>query len=325
MARTAGLSIRDYNDADAEALARIYNAVFPDTPETANEMRLEVTRFDPARYFSRWLVAQRDAEVAGYGFCRHVPWAFHPDRYRLWVAVHPVHQGCGIGRAIMGEIIAGLRARGAVQVSTQTREDFTRGVAFLRSFGFEEHSRDFESRLEVASADLNRFAEYSARAAQLGVEITTLADELARDPHCLPGLYQAYSIMDMAAPRDDEGPPTALPYDEWIKQDITSPRAMPDAYFVAKLGDVYIGLSQLKRSHGDPSLLHQELTGVIAPFQGHGVATALKLRTVEYARQHGYRTIRTFNSSRNEAMLAINRKLGFVPMPAWIGFAKAFA
>ncbi len=81
----------------------------------------------------------------------------------------------------------------------------------------------------------------------------------------------------------------------------------------------------MKRSHGDPSLLHQELTGVIAPFQGHKVATALKLRTVEYARQHGYRTIRTFNSSRNEAMLAINRKLGFVPMPAWIGFVKAFA
>ncbi len=58
-------------------------------------------------------------------------------------------------------------------------------------------------------------------------------------------------------------------------------------------------------------------------YRGLGIATALKLRTIEYAQRDGYRVIRTFNSSRNDAMLAINQNLGFVRQPAWIGFWKS--
>jgi mycothiol synthase len=318
------IDIRPYRDADAEALARIHNGIFPDTPETADEMRQEVTRFDPSRYVAQWIVAETlpAGEVAGYGYYRHVPWSYHPHRYRVWVAVHPEHQHRGVGRRLMASILAALRARGAERVTVETREDFTRAVAGLRRFGFEEQFRDIESRLDVASVDLTPFRGYGERVERLGIVFTTLADEMARDPGCLHGVYQAYSIMDLSAPREDPDPPTALPYDEWLKQDIHSPRTIPEAYFLAKMGDVYVGLSQLKQSRGDPKLLHQELTAVVPPFQGRGLAVALKARTVEYAQQHGYRTIRTFNSSRNPAMLAINRKLGFRPMPAWIGFVK---
>jgi len=69
-----------------------------------------------------------------------------------------------------------------------------------------------------------------------------------------------------------------------------------------------------------PILVWQQLTAVHREFQGHGIAAALKLRTIAYARMHGFREIRTFNSSRNEPMLAINTKLGFIRQPAWIDF-----
>ena len=52
-------------------------------------------------------------------------------------------------------------------------------------------------------------------------------------------------------------------------------------------------------------------TGVAREYRRQGVATALKLRAIEYAREHGYQTIRAFNLPIHSEMLALNEKLGF--------------
>src|SRR2546427_13257982 len=86
---------------------------------------------------------------------------------------------------------------------------------------------------------------------------------------------------------------------------------------------MYVGESVLKRNAADSAWLHQELTGVVSAYRGLGIATALKLQTIEYAQRRGYREIQTRNSDRNGPMLASNAKLGFMRQPAWIGFQKA--
>lgn len=258
--------------------------------------------------------------MAGEASYRHTPWSHHPDKYAVWVGVHPAHQRRGIGTRMMDEALSALRRRGAERVLTWTREDRGRAAAFLRRYGFVEHTRDFESRLEVANVDISRLAGYAERAARLGATITTLAEELERDPDCLKAVYQVHCILDVSTPRTDPDPPTPPTYDDFVRREVRHPQVLLDAFFLAKLGDLYIGESAMKQSQGVPDLLHQQLTGVVPAYRGMGVATALKLRTVQYANQHGYRVIRTFNSSLNDAMLAINRKLGFVVEPAWISF-----
>lgn len=136
-------------------------------------------------------------------------------------------------------------------------------------------------------------------------------------------MYQAHAVLDISAPREDPDLPAPWSTFERFVQDTHDPRALLDAFFLAKMGDLYVGVSVLKRSEADPHLLWQQLTAVLPEYRGQGIATALKLRTVEYARAHGYREFRTYNSSRNGPMLAINGKLGFVRQPAWIDFLRA--
>ena len=73
-----------------------------------------------------------------------------------------------------------------------------------------------------------------------------------------------------------------------------------------------------------PHLLYTGLTGVRRSHRRKGIALALKLRAVDYARRHGIEEVRTWNASTNEGMLGINIRLGFQRQPAWIDFVKTF-
>lgn len=324
MRTAADVQLRGFRESDYEAIARIHTAVYPDSPSTADEARHWVSEMAPAGVVSEWFVAEdrRTGEVAGYAWYHHTAWSFHPDKYRLRGYVHPTWEHRGVGRLLMEAVLASLVARGARRVRTAAREDHSRGIAFLQRYGFAEYARDFESRLPVAAFDLSQFAGHAEKPAAHGIEVTTLADELARDPHCLRAVYQLHCTLDISAPRDDPETPTPPPYERFLAFEVDHPTVLKDAFFLAKYKDFYVGESALKTSEADPALLYQQLTGVVHEYRGMGVATALKVRTVEYAQRRGYREIRTWNSSRNSAMLAVNTKLGFLRQPAWIEFLK---
>lgn len=324
MKTIADIEIRSERDDDFEAAAAIHCAIYPDWLVTADEMREYAAEVDPARYVRVRLVAEDRAAglVVAAATFHQLPWSFHPDRYRVRLMVHPDWQHRGIGRRLMDELLGQLTARRAKWVRARAREDFPRALAFVERYGFTEYARSFESRLDVTHVDLSPFAGYTQRAEELGVTFTTLADELKQRPDCLPAVYQLHCTLDIGAPRDDPELPTPPTFEEFLNHSVRSPRALADAYILAKFREMYVGETVLKKSDADPSFLHQELTGVLSDLRGFGIATALKVQGIEYARRHGYRQVQTFNSSKNGPMLAINTKFGFVRKPAWIEFQK---
>ena len=64
-----------------------------------------------------------------------------------------------------------------------------------------------------------------------------------------------------------------------------------------------------------PGVLHNLTTNVYPEYRKRGIATALKILTIRFARQQRMQVIRTGNDSTNASMLAINRKLGYKPEP----------
>ncbi len=64
---------------------------------------------------------------------------------------------------------------------------------------------------------------------------------------------------------------------------------------------------------------------MLASYRRRGVALALKLRGLAYAQSRGYVYINTGMASNNEAMVALNTRLGFVPQKAFITFSKSIS
>ncbi len=318
----SAVTLRDIQPEDYPAVVGISNLLFPDNPTTVEEERFEDERFDQAKIFRKRLVAvDASSGIVGYLGYSHMPWAFHPDRYAVWVGVHPRFQKRGIGGLLAARLIEKLRERKATALRSWVRESMTDTVAWLVRRGVRELHRSWESRLDVQAFDASRFAEDARVPA--GIEVVTLANELAEDPGRLRDVYEMDNVLALDVPRVD--PYTPPPFEMFREFVVSGPRALPEAFFLAKDGDAYVGVSNLERLESLPDTLNTGFTGVRREYRGRGIAMCLKLRAIDYARRRGFRWIRTGNSTLNAPMLGINMKLGFVKENIWIVMGKDLA
>ncbi len=326
-AAPAGLVIRAFDEnseRDYESLVAIGNAIEPDSPRTASEVRDGDKRRDP-RVKHRRFLAEWNGAVVGDGGFGQSPWNYHPRKFGMGVAVRPDHQGKGIGAALYDVILEAVRAHDPLRVTTGTRADRDRALRFLGDRGFVEEMREWESRLDVPVFD---FAPYEAerveqRVEQAGIRLTTMG-ELAADPDRDRKIHALENQLGADVPSTD--PHTDVTMEQWRKMLLESPNFLADGYQVAvhEATGEYVGLSMLFKRQADKDL-DTGLTGVSRDWRRKGIALALKLRAIRFAKEYGAPRIRTENEINNRGMLAINERLGFVKQPAWIVFVKRIA
>jgi mycothiol synthase len=318
---TQTITPRLFAPGDYEGYQALGNRCYPDYPGTVEEQRHRDEIWDHSKYFMRRIVVEEGGRIVGAGDLNHERWTFHPDKLHIGVMVDPEARKRGLGTALYEDLLRAARERKAAELVTGVKESMTDGVEFAMHRGFKESKRDWESRLDVTSFDASAFAEAPRRAAAEGITITTLADELARDPETIHAVYELDCDCGRDVPSTD--PFTPLPFESWRKEVLESPNSTPDGWYMAvDRSGRYLGLSNLWRSLEDPSFIWQGLTGVRREARGKGIAMALKLKTVEYAREHGIREIKTWNDQRNRPMLRINEAMGFAKQPAWIELRK---
>ncbi|NTU82858.1 MAG: GNAT family N-acetyltransferase [Chloroflexales bacterium] len=316
------LTIRPFrgDDADYEALVAIRTVIWPEYPFSIAEHRRWDAKREARLAFQR-IVAEADGQPVGMAQYENVPWMYHPQKFFGNLFVHPEYRRGGIGTRLYNYLLADMAPREPLALRHIIRADYPEGLRFLGQRGFVEELRAWESRLDLASFDPTPFAGADERVAAQGITITTASDLLARDPDFWPRLY----ACDCDASRDVPMPEpyTAPPFEEWVKYFENNPSFLPEAYFVAVDGDRYVGTSALWR-HEHFVDLDTGFTGVIREYRRRGIALAMKLRAIAYARGVGAPRIRTDNESTNRPMLSINEALGFVKQPPWITLVKKF-
>jgi mycothiol synthase len=314
-------AVRPSTPADYTALVAVGKASYPDYGETVEEWRHWDESWDHDKYFKLRLVAEDAGRIVGYGQVNHMRWAHVPTKYRVEVTVLPDARGRGHGTALYDELVAAVTARDAKTVAAAAKESMADGVRFLTKRGFHEVKRDWESRLFVKGFDFERFRTADDRVAKQGIRIATLAEEMERDPDALQKTFELNEDCRMDIPSVD--PPTRHTFEEFRRDDIDAPNALPEAFYLAIDKDGrYLGVSNMFRSLDDPSFIWQGITGVRREARGKGIAMALKLRTVRYAIDNGIEHIKTWNDVHNKPMLSINEAMGFAKQPAWISYEK---
>jgi GNAT superfamily N-acetyltransferase len=313
--------IRPFRPEDYEYIAVVRGISLPEYPMTADEWRFEDEKRDPKFLHARFVAEDPDEGVIGFAQYGQDAWNYDPRRFDLRVVVTPAHRRRGVGAALYDHLLAELNPLDPTGLRAQVREDMADALSFVQRRGYVETMRDWESRLDVPACDLSRFDGAAERVAAQGIVVRTLR-ELDGDPDRDRRLWELECAVSLDMPSADES--TTPDFEDWRRHTFETPNLRPDGYFVAvdtTAGDRYVGVSQLWGSPSVPDLF-TGATGVLREYRRRGIALAMKLRAVTYARESGAPVIRTWNAQSNRAMLSINEALGFAKQPAWIAFAK---
>jgi GNAT superfamily N-acetyltransferase len=226
---------------------------------------------------------------------------------------------------LLDRLLSELQEWNAVLVRTDTQESRTDAIAFLEHRGFGEWRRQWTSVLDIANAQIDSLRDADRRAAAAGVTVATYAAEKHTHGEALAhDVWQLEDTIFRADPSnatDGEG----ISFERFLATEIEFSESLPDAHFLAFAGDQLVGVSRLARDNDRPGTLDQAFTGTHPDFRMRGIAQALKLRTIMYAREHGYAEIRTTNDSTNDPMLHINMAIGFRRGPTRIVFERRLA
>jgi RimJ/RimL family protein N-acetyltransferase len=190
------------------------------------------------------------------------------------------------------------------------RDDQPGYLRFAQNRGFALRRHMFESTIDLAAFDENQFAGLVEAVEASGIRFFSLAD-VGDTEEARRKLFAVNVKASADTPGSDGGFPSFEEFNELFN---TSSWFRPAGQIIAADGDKYIGLAAVAY-FAETNSMGNNITGVLPGYRGRKIAQALKLLTIRYAKACGAASIRTSNDSENAPMLAINRKLGYKPLP----------
>jgi GNAT superfamily N-acetyltransferase len=277
--------IRELEQKDADAAARLGIAVNPHRIETGELVRLRASK--PRQ---RDWVAEADGKLVGHAFAGVTA----TGKGRFWIGVHPEQRGRGFGAELYRAVEAYLASAGASRLRTWVDGD-PDGERFVRQRGFKLTGADRVADLDPRAVHLARLPEV-----EVGLRLATLAETLPE----VEELFQRCRAGEVDLPPD---------LVEWKWDELELPNLSLEGSFVVLDGEQPVSLGFLTV---DPErrLAYNVLTATLPAYRRRGLALLVKLATTRWAAENGIERLLTENDRENSPMLELNDSLGYRPL-----------
>jgi len=300
-----------------EALSPLHAEATPGDPRPPLDREIAEIRHLPVPEDGVVVVAREaDGSVAGTSTStwEDVPGWSHV--LQVQVRVLPQLRRRGLGRLLLSRSVAIAQRRGLRLLTGRSRDNVPSGAAFCTALGAQPAMVAEENRLDLRAVDAALVDQWAAEgpARAPGYRLQFVA---GRTPPALVGpVAEVLEVMN-TAPREGLDvsdvhltPELVRQYDEAI----AGRGAERWAYYaVAEGSGRFVGLTDIAIEPGLPDRVFVGDTGVEPAHRGRALGKWLKAamtRRIMDGRP-AVRWVITFNAGSNDAMLAINRQLGF--------------
>jgi len=313
------VTLREFDPHDYADLACIHNANYPLRSRTADTF-IEADRNRSPKCRARRWVACVDGRMVGFGAYDQDIYDYHPRRFYIGVSVLPEHQRCSIGAALYDQVMAGLSGFDPQVLRGNAFSTQPDGLRFLEKRGFREVWRETPNQLDVAGFDPSPHTGLEQKLRREGFEIKTLR-ELEGDPDRDRKVYDLYWQIYDTLPHE-ESEVVHMDFEDWAAATLDEDQTPLEAFLIVTHGEEYIGFKEMCLDPSDRNVLQGGLLGVLPAYRRRGIALALQLRAIAYARANSYGLIKSSTGAEHGAMQSLFAKLGYVNLYDWYQMEK---
>lgn len=291
--------------------------MFPEAPRTLEEQQAREDTW-PSQYFRiRWVMEDSGTPLGTFGYLEPF-WQHHPGRYDIYLHLD-VREMASATMAAVKHCLDDMKPREATEATTWMRSDAPEVLSALSELGFEEVERAPTTGLQVNAFDASPYEKKEQRLVSEGVRLVSLAELEAEGADFQRDLWDAMCEMDRDIPSENEiTPPSFEEHLELLGDRVNHDYTM---MFVALDQGQIVGYTHLQPKRANPQVAQTGLSGTRRSHRRRGIVTALKVKSIEAARERGVELILTDNLSNNP-MYDINLRLGYVRLFDWVCLRK---
>lgn len=309
--RELALETREIRDEDWSAVADLVNQYEKDGL-TGEIMLARSNRWTPTDPKLQLVTVDAAGKVVGHA--RSLRRASDPEgKFNTIVYVDRDWTGKGLGRQLLKRADDFAISNGARFLISYVREDCPRGVEFAKLNGYAINQHLFESYCDLTRFDPEPWLSKQPALEVRGYRFFTLEEE-GFTPEAQRRLHRLDVDTDLDTPGFENWGERS--YEQYVRDEHESYGFTPAGVFIAEFEGEWIAMSAVRPSPVE-GRFHVDFTGVRREHRGRGLAVLLKAMTMRFAIAQGGRQLETGNDERNQKMLGINVKMGFVPEPGF--------
>lgn len=272
-----------------------------------DDLSLEEKKCQADTILHRIAVLSNEGKMVGYGRCVSGSWdpSTKPGYFDIYVAVAKDWQGEKFGEAIVKYLAHYAQNNGGHVLTTTVKDSNFESIVLFEQLGFAKRIHNYMSVLDLLKFEPSAFRDALETVNSLHLKFATLANypdteetfnhfmdfffELAVDAPNSDGFVEDRNtmkyILKNVAPWEPAGILLVVDGDRWIAMSVVIRE--PNGWF------------------------NCVLTGVSRDYRRKGLATGVKVKAAEHAKNSGGKFLRTFNDSSNEKILRVNHRMGF--------------